>query len=433
MKKIIGVAVLFTLCALNFYSQTLAAVSGKVKSGEGKTASKISSEEKKFRKNAVLDEILNVQYVTVSDYNLKRGAVQVSLSDGSFNVSAEDRNGGLTSVFSRMSSSPVVLIAKVDKTVYDLNKSSAVKKQVRKTLDGAQITYIVKNLVQITLDFNLFASQEGSEIDSVKIFVHSSNVSDKKHSVAVRLLLDTVLGENTTSHFYGVRGFRINSEYRFSKQEVPYIRYILSTDEDTSVQVMVSGEGISPLETVTVANPDFLRRLGWDDPVTKKRSFNSANSYNNSAIMLEWPAAELEPKQNVTNDFYLFTATDGAKCKGILYIDGEDEPEDNSYTPEVLIPPVKEKPEPPAAKPVKKVEKTDKSKFPPKLSAAKDKKPKEDFVVPPVREYQLDPQYIQNLIDKIDSLQSDSKNVNKAEVDRLNAELDAIFNTLRQQ
>ena len=55
-----------------------------------------------------------------------------------------------------------------------------------------------------------------------------------------------------------------------------------------------------------------------------------------------------------------------------------------------------------------------------------------EFIVPPIKDYQLDPEYIQQLIDKIDALQS-SKEVNKTEIMRLNAELDAILEKLRRQ
>ena len=61
-----------------------------------------------------------------------------------------------------------------------------------------------------------------------------------------------------------------------------------------------------------------------------------------------------------------------------------------------------------------------------------DKRTNVEFIVPPIRDYQLDPEYIQQLIDKIDSLQS-SKDVNKKEIMRLNAELDAILEKLRRQ
>ena len=60
-------------------------------------------------------------------------------------------------------------------------------------------------------------------------------------------------------------------------------------------------------------------------------------------------------------------------------------------------------------------------------------KPDFEFIVPPVSDAQLDPEYVQDLIDRINSLQSDPDLVDHEEVSRLNAELDAILLKLRQR
>ena len=55
-----------------------------------------------------------------------------------------------------------------------------------------------------------------------------------------------------------------------------------------------------------------------------------------------------------------------------------------------------------------------------------------DFIIPPIKDYQLDPGYIQDLIDRIDALQS-SEHVDQKTISHLNAELDAILEKLRRQ
>ena len=61
------------------------------------------------------------------------------------------------------------------------------------------------------------------------------------------------------------------------------------------------------------------------------------------------------------------------------------------------------------------------------------KKPEVDFIIPPVDDYQLNPEYIQNLINRINSLQSNPEFVDRNEIKQLNAELDAIMKKIRQR
>ena len=57
----------------------------------------------------------------------------------------------------------------------------------------------------------------------------------------------------------------------------------------------------------------------------------------------------------------------------------------------------------------------------------------EDFNLMPIYDYQLDPEYIQALIDRINELQANPDQTNPEEIFRLNAELDAILAKLRRR
>ena len=61
------------------------------------------------------------------------------------------------------------------------------------------------------------------------------------------------------------------------------------------------------------------------------------------------------------------------------------------------------------------------------------KKPSVPFNVDTIGPEKLDPSYVQALLDKINSLESDASSVDREEILQLNAELDAIMNKLRQQ
>ena len=56
---------------------------------------------------------------------------------------------------------------------------------------------------------------------------------------------------------------------------------------------------------------------------------NSINLYNNSAVMISWRENSVGANSTVSDDFYIFTATDGRECRGEYFIsDGENSKKD---------------------------------------------------------------------------------------------------------
>lgn len=164
---------------------------------------------------------------------------------------------------------------------------------------------------------------------------------------------------------------------------------------------------MAPLEAVTLGNVDELHRMDWDTGFRKGRGFSNIRGYDDSGIMLDWAEDVLEPGQKTEKVFYIAVAANEEFPRGLIYVDNLVLSEGEEVAQEVQTEAVKQTENP--------VRRTD-----------------VEFIVPPIKDYQLDPEYIQQLIDKIDALQS-SKEVNKTEIMRLNAELDAILEKLRRQ
>ena len=387
------------------------AVAEKIAARDEKIESAKIKAEQKFRANAVADEYTNMLYMNVKKTEMRGNFLSVSAADQTFNIYAKNGKGAEIPLLSSVNDKPVKLFARVGKTVFDLNGSPAVKRQIRQTSDGAQLVFTAEKLFQTAVDLKFVSSKAGIDEDGVMISVYTTNLSGKDRNITLRMIFDTVLGENTPAHFTAYDGRKINNECRLTSDDLKKARYLLSSDGDASVQFMLSGNGISEIQNVTCGNPGILEKLEWDENINRRRSFNSIQSYNNSVVSVEWPEYFIEPKQTVYSRFFIFASVDEENCHGLFYTDGvqdDEKSEKRTVTKSSLQPEAD-------------------------TAAVNQNREKVEFNVPQVKEYQLDPQYIQNLIDKIDSLQSDSKNVNKAEINRLNAELDAIFNTLRQQ
>ena len=181
---------------------------------------------------------------------------------------------------------------------------------------------------------------------------------------------------------------------------------------------MLDSQNVTPIESVTLANIDELYKMDWDSGFRKGRGFSNIRGYDDSGIMIDWPEFALPPESKTEFTFYIAAATSDEYPLGLTYADGilvldKKQQDDSALLDFNTQNPAQEEPQ--------------------KENAVNsDKRTDVEFVVPPIKDYQLDSGYIQDLIDKIDRLQS-SKNVDKKELMKLNAELDAILEKLRRQ
>ncbi len=423
-------------------------------SAESKKQAKLEKKqldaERKFRQKAVMDEKLNVLYAKVSSYKLKGNSLSIALKNGSFNIFSKSDSGKRTPLFSSVNSQPVKFFLKYDGTVYDLNGNPDIAREIRQTQNGAQIVFSLSGFFQIAVDLSFVSTVPEDGEDAVLMRIYSTNLSGRTRKLSVKAVFDTVLGENLPSHFSCEDGRKISTETLLNYDDLKKARYILSSDRENSVQFILYGKEISPIQNVLAANPEVMENLEWNGREKTERGFNSINLYNNSAVMITWQEKLAKANSTVSDDFYIFTAADGRMCRGEKFISDYDVAE-NSKTAE-------EKPysmqtdllkETAENYPRKNTEKATAETVPENgakngasqkdtaqeasLSSKSEKRTDVDFIVAPLDDYKIDPEYIQSLIDKIDSLQSDSENIDKEEIERLNAELDAIFKVLRRK
>lgn len=376
-----------------------------------KEKKKAARADKKRRKNERTDKYLGIVYLPETNYDLKAGQVQISLrgGTGSFNVYARKEKGFAQPVLSTADdSSTSYFSVLVNENEYRLNHDAGAIPEVRKLEESCQLAYTLEKKVQVVLDFKPFSStlaeseEEPVNADMVRIMVYVSSLSSKKQTVAVKALFDTILGENTDYHFYTGSGLKVAGGKQFSLEDMEREKWIISTNGKNSVQFLLKGRTISDIEAVSIANRDDLSRSRWIPFVAEAKGFNGVLAYNNSALAVSWPQFVLEPEKTEMLTMYMVLGTDGEEPQGEAFLNAapvEIEPvqEEDSKTGFVV------------------------------------KNPSVEFIVPPITDEQLDPAYIQALIDRINNLQSDPNLVDRTEVRRLNAELDAILEKIRQQ
>lgn len=382
-------------------------------------------------------------------------------------------------------------LLKVDNEVYRLNQSNRIQKELRKIENGAQLVYTTPDhAIRFIAEFTFMSSKpqkiedtsedseskneesaeksespdesektadsenpdqkiaenagsgeaSASENDSkskkpktppvlediIRVRLYTIPIDKKYHSVSIKAILDTVPGEGSSVHFTTNHGTKIRNETEFSNLEMAVERTIVVNSDITTFQFIFDGEGVSPVSSVVMANTDQLYKMHWSPIIRKGRGFTNIRGYDDSAVMVSWPEFSPPPEKYTEHTFYISAATNDEEPKGLYYIDGVD------FALQEEARRLKAQKDAEVRSQRKPYSQTQAITTQKKSRENSDKRSNVEFVVPPIKDYQLDPEYIQRLIDRIDALQS-SKNVDHEEVARLNAELDAILEKLRKR
>ncbi len=385
---------------------------------------------------------LNVSYKEVRSHSFGKENVRVFLdgSSASYTIAALDSEGGKNYILAPSSACSNSFLLKIGNKVYNLSASSVVKKTVRKLEEGGQLGYTIKKKANVIVDFTLVETKESLGQDAVKVTAYVTNLSSKMQAFSLKGIFDTVLGERIKTHFTTGNGRQLTSEEQILDMENEKSLY--TTDGNTWAQFYFSAPGLTTPDAVTVSNRGYIEKANWLPSAVSGRSFNSISYLNNSVICVNWPVLVLKAGQTGSLVFYIFTGHDGIKPDGNSFFKNGVVPAPVVEKTPVAESPVSSEPEKSEAQPEQKEEvpEAENKILPPEepkksqnVPAPQPEKADFEFIVPPVTDAQLDPEYVQDLIDRINSLQSDPDLVDHEEVSRLNAELDAILLKLKQR
>ena len=402
---------------------------------ESKTEDKAETEKKKAKKKSakqIQREKNNFSgWVEPRGRSIEEvyGSIKLRIRNriGSFNVSMFDEESKKT--VSALSTSDEYTTSgfylKVGKKIVELNSDSGVRKSAWKTDTGAAIGYRIENLADVIVYFDVFASSEDYDMDSLKVTVKVTNMSKKKEYYAVKLLLDTILGETDRHHFYDSNNNPVKNEVAF--REFDENKWFVSKNSSGSLQVIFDGGECTKPELVALANYSTLDTRNWEPDLLTYRAFDTVLSYNNSAIGITWPRHRLGADEQFTEVFYLSTAFGERKPSGAAYVLGI-EPEQTAQPVEV----VQAEPNPQKEEKVEQ----EKEKTPVNVEEKKEEPvstlpPYVPFDVKTLTRQQLSPEYIQALLERIEALEESDESIDKEELVLLNAELDTILEALR--
>ena len=352
------------------------------------------------------------------------GALKLRLRNkiGSFNVAIVDEESKKTipvlSTSDEYTTSGFYL--KVGKKIIELNKDSSVRRSAWKTEDGAAVGYRIDNLADVIVYFDVFRSSGDFDVDSLKITVKVTNMSKKKEFYAIKVLLDTILGETDRHHFYDSNNNPVRNEVSY--RDLEDNKWFLSKNSTGALQIIFGGGDCTKPELVALANYSTLNTRNWEPDLLSYRAFDTVMAYNNSAVGIIWPRHKLGADEQFTEVFYLSTAFGERIPSGAAFLLGI-EPEEKVKPEEVVVEPEAEETSKVEAQPVKEQTKQEEptTNVPPYVP----------FDVKTLTSQQLSPEYIQDLLNRIAALEDSDDSVNREELLQLNAELDTILEALR--
>ncbi|QTQ11328.1 hypothetical protein HRI96_03430 [Treponema parvum] len=350
-------------------------------------------------------------------------------------------------------------------SVYQLNRLGGIPYRLAVSDGSAQIVYTIRKervQAEVSLSMEIGASSKDAEADVIKFTVETTNTGSDKRNFAVRGVFDTVLGEMAYTNFSTAKIPRIDAERQFTTMLTE--KWIVSKNESTAMQIVLSGAGITPPKTVTLANRDIISSGAWDGSYYREnRIFNSIMSYNNSAVDIVWNDFSLSPGQKSAVTFYVVIGVEGRQPSGAKLLNslaaGEPgffaapaiSPATAAVTATAAVSAAHSASENPAASvtssaPAETLDEavsdpgagdkiSDSDELQKLNAAAKGSSPVEsaEFNALSDKYPNLDLDYVQSLIDRINSLETSGNVIDPDEIVRLNDELDAVLSVLRNK
>lgn len=343
--------------------------------------------------------------------------IKVLSGRGTFNIGVVNDNGKTIGVLSNMNEYTSTFFSlKAGKKIYKLVEGGDVKTKARALEDRVQIIYSVNKVADVLVEFIPVESQLGSGYDVLRIQTVVTNTGAKAGDFALKNVMDTVLGEADLYHFYTSEDIPVKNELSF--RTMANAQYFNSKNAAAWCQFMLYGADVSPVELVALTNYATAESSSWEPVMTSNKTFDTVASYNNSAVEIIWPVKHLLKEQVMPNVYYIAFAADGNRPKGPEFIADKTEQMKNTGVINAL-----------AGKNEKTaVIKTQKIK---EVREEVEESSKDDEVSAFIPKELLTQDYIQSLLDRIESLEAGNPTLNRDELKMLNDELDFILSIMR--
>ncbi|MCI5607702.1 MAG: hypothetical protein MR420_09695 [Spirochaetia bacterium] len=344
---------------------------------------------------------------------------------GSFNILVKnDENASIPVINNGNEFTTSAFYLRVNKNIYKLCSNLKTKVVTRTTNSGMEIAYQIDDVGLVVINFECMQSLENGDFDLLKVNAEITNKGKKSAEFSLKAIFDTILGERNEYHFYIRNQVPILSETYFRYPRIE--QSIISKNIYASMEFLLNGYDITTPDLVALSNYATLDTSTWEPDMLSYRAFDTVTSYNNSAVGILWPSKRLKKDESMNVTFYIALAADGREPNGNAFIDRMTKPEEDEIVEADND--VKEV----SAEKTEEIPVAEKNTETPAVSEPKIKDvPNVKFDIASLSKDQFTPEYIQGLLNRIQSLEASDPALNREELLLLNAELDAILEALR--
>lgn len=346
-----------------------------------------------MKRYLIIAALVSVFSALSADVDIKSGTLRLVIEDydGTVFLYRQNEQGSYVSLLdSKRYSVNSGLYVLYGKNVQKLSRSGGIRIASSATEDGARLTFSLKDKFECTVLFTFMAS-DGKENDSIRVDISLSNESGKRQLEGVRLFLDTWLGENSGRHFSTALHDSLAVEYFFT--DMSREKWIQSSNGEVAMRLLLSGSGITKVQTLAVANKDVLGVPVWAPRFVPERKFDSIQSYNNSALSVAWEPVYLEPQAKTDICFFITTGSSRTLPANLKEL--RNKTGGTSYAGRFALDP--------------------------SLSIYDTLVPYKNAAA------ESDDEYIRSLIERVRELEADPDSMNREEILKLNAEIDAVL------
>ncbi|MBP5752358.1 MAG: hypothetical protein J6W60_05815 [Treponema sp.] len=283
--------------------------------------------ESKKRSKITNDPYTGWIYIPEKHFTLQNGDMMIELDGrtGGFCIFAIPESGGeipLISTHESLTASYFVI--QIDGRNYILTKRNGIKTEARRTPYGGQMVYQVGNKAQLIVDFSFMPSiATSTRVDMLRVTLYTINLAKTTKTIAVKGIFDTYLGEADGTHFSTKTLGKVNRE----KQYTAFYdeQWVNSENANAAIRFILSSQRLGTPETVTLASKNKITSELWKPTIDEAKGYNSASSYNNSGIGINWKPATVDPYQVEAYTFYISCSTGGIEPAGENFIKQLDE------------------------------------------------------------------------------------------------------------
>lgn len=286
---------------------------------------------------------------------------------------------------------------------YRLNKNGSCKYYFESDEKSLTEVFTVKGVAELRAVYTLSKKDSKDEIiNSVEVKYSLKSLLGKEKPLALKAVYNLRLGENRKAHYSSALKNEISSEYVINPSAED--SWIISSDSQNAVEFILCGAGVTAPQRAAVANKETIERATPSADFTPGNSFDSLLSYNNSSLALFWPPVALGENDTANYAYKInFSISDfqnsGKKAAEVPKAEKQEE----------------EKKDVPLPEPEKKSDDALASEL--------------DSVDPS----KLNAEYVQQLINHINSLEQSDPSLNKIKIQQLQTEVDEVLQVLRSR